>query len=162
MLINNQFSWSFPPKNNTFLYRVAPISWKQTHIRMKILRIIVSFLSLCLSLSSECLGSQQHTTLAQLCVSDQSVSGDVDLVSLLYWPLQQLHQYSRVLLKLAACYDVVRRKLFVFSFYSPCLPSFCSLFHFLKMFLFPTIGFFKTYYCHCIFTNTRCSPYCNS
>ncbi|XP_035532247.1 alsin-like isoform X3 [Morone saxatilis] len=57
-------------------------------------------------LSLECLGSQQ-TTLAQLCVSDQSVSGDVDLVSLLYWPLQQLHQYSRVLLKLAACYDVL-------------------------------------------------------
>uniref|UniRef100_A0A671WV43 Alsin Rho guanine nucleotide exchange factor ALS2 n=1 Tax=Sparus aurata TaxID=8175 RepID=A0A671WV43_SPAAU len=36
-----------------------------------------------------------------------AVSGDVDLVSLLYWPLQQLHQYSRVLLKLAACYDVL-------------------------------------------------------
>ncbi|XP_045909587.1 alsin-like isoform X3 [Micropterus dolomieu] len=57
-------------------------------------------------LSLECLGSQQ-TTLAQLCVSDQSASGDVDLVSLLYWPLQQLHQYSRVLLKLAVCYDVL-------------------------------------------------------
>ncbi|XP_029314929.1 alsin-like isoform X3 [Cottoperca gobio] len=57
-------------------------------------------------LSLECLGSQQ-TMLAQLCVSDQSVSGDVDLVSLFYWPLQQLHQYSRVLLKLAACYDVL-------------------------------------------------------
>ncbi|XP_030284576.1 alsin-like isoform X4 [Sparus aurata] len=57
-------------------------------------------------LSLECLGSQQ-TVLAQLCVSDQAVSGDVDLVSLLYWPLQQLHQYSRVLLKLAACYDVL-------------------------------------------------------
>ncbi|XP_044073201.1 alsin-like isoform X3 [Siniperca chuatsi] len=57
-------------------------------------------------LSLECLGSQQ-TMLAQLCVSDQSASGDVDLVSLLYWPLQQLHQYSRVLLKLAACYDVL-------------------------------------------------------
>uniref|UniRef100_UPI0037E9340C alsin-like isoform X2 n=1 Tax=Semicossyphus pulcher TaxID=241346 RepID=UPI0037E9340C len=54
----------------------------------------------------ECLGSKQ-TVLAQLCVSDQSGSGDVDLVSLLYWPLQQLHQYSRVLLKLAACYDVL-------------------------------------------------------
>ncbi|XP_075965332.1 alsin-like [Anarhichas minor] len=57
-------------------------------------------------LSLECLGSQQ-TVLAQLCVSDQSVSGNVDLVSLLYWPLQQLHQHSRVLLKLAACYDVL-------------------------------------------------------
>ncbi|XP_034741033.1 alsin-like isoform X3 [Etheostoma cragini] len=57
-------------------------------------------------LSLECLGSQQ-TMLAQLCVSDQSDSGDVDLGSLLYWPLQQLHQYSRVLLKLAACYDVL-------------------------------------------------------
>ncbi|XP_059199040.1 alsin-like isoform X2 [Centropristis striata] len=57
-------------------------------------------------LSIECLGSQR-TKLAQLCVSEQSVSGDVDLVSLLYWPLQQLHQYSRVLLKLAACYDVL-------------------------------------------------------
>uniref|UniRef100_A0A673ATW6 Alsin Rho guanine nucleotide exchange factor ALS2 a n=1 Tax=Sphaeramia orbicularis TaxID=375764 RepID=A0A673ATW6_9TELE len=33
--------------------------------------------------------------------------GDLDLVSLLYWPLQQLHQYSRVLLKLASCYDVL-------------------------------------------------------
>ncbi|XP_051814997.1 alsin-like isoform X1 [Acanthochromis polyacanthus] len=57
-------------------------------------------------LSLECLGSQ-WTRLSQLCVSDQSVSGDVDLVSLLYWPLQQLHQYSRVLLKLASCYDVL-------------------------------------------------------
>ncbi|KAG7241695.1 hypothetical protein INR49_025160 [Caranx melampygus] len=57
-------------------------------------------------LSLECLGSQQ-AMLAQLCVSDQSVGVDADLVSLLYWPLQQLHQYSRVLLKLAACYDVL-------------------------------------------------------
>ncbi|XP_018537544.1 alsin isoform X2 [Lates calcarifer] len=57
-------------------------------------------------LSLECLGSQQ-TTLAQLCVSDQSGSGELDLVSLLYWPLQQLHHYSRILLKLAACYDVL-------------------------------------------------------
>ncbi|XP_070770301.1 alsin-like [Enoplosus armatus] len=57
-------------------------------------------------LSLECLGSQQ-TTLAQLSASDQAASGEVDLVSLLYWPLQQLHQYSRVLLKLAACYDVL-------------------------------------------------------
>ncbi|XP_076603108.1 alsin-like isoform X2 [Chaetodon auriga] len=57
-------------------------------------------------LSLDCLGSQQ-SVLAQLCVSDQSVGGNVDLVSLLYWPLQQLHQYSRVLLKLASCYDVL-------------------------------------------------------
>ncbi|XP_053184200.1 alsin-like [Scomber japonicus] len=57
-------------------------------------------------LSLECLGSQQ-TKLAQLCVSDQSASENVDLVSLLYRPLQQLHQYGRVLLKLAACYDVL-------------------------------------------------------
>lgn len=66
-------------------------------------------------LPSECLGSQQ-TAITQLCATGQSASGDLDLVSLLYWPLQQLHQYSRVLLKLAACYDVVRRKLrFLFT-----------------------------------------------
>lgn len=82
---------------------------------MKILKITESserLFSLCVPVyffSSECLGSQQ-TMLAQLCASEQSVTGDVDLVSLLYWPLQQLHQYSRVLLKLAACYDVVRRR----------------------------------------------------
>uniref|UniRef100_A0A3Q3J027 Alsin-like PH-like domain-containing protein n=1 Tax=Monopterus albus TaxID=43700 RepID=A0A3Q3J027_MONAL len=58
----------------------------------------------------DCLGSRQ-TILAQLPVADQSASGDTDLVSLLYWPLQQLHQYSRLLLKLATCYDVVRMKL---------------------------------------------------
>ncbi|XP_029980633.1 alsin-like isoform X2 [Sphaeramia orbicularis] len=57
-------------------------------------------------LSLECLGSQQAWP-SQLCPSDQSTSGDLDLVSLLYWPLQQLHQYSRVLLKLASCYDVL-------------------------------------------------------
>ncbi|CAJ1079928.1 alsin-like isoform X2 [Xyrichtys novacula] len=57
-------------------------------------------------LSLECLGSQQ-AVLAQLSVPDQSAGGEVDLGSLLYWPLQQLHQYSRVLLKLAACYDVL-------------------------------------------------------
>ncbi|XP_074550664.1 alsin-like isoform X2 [Halichoeres trimaculatus] len=57
-------------------------------------------------LSLECLGSQQ-TVLAHLSVSGPSVSGEVDLGSLLYWPLQQLHQYSRVLLKLATCYDVL-------------------------------------------------------
>uniref|UniRef100_A0A3P9C215 Alsin Rho guanine nucleotide exchange factor ALS2 n=1 Tax=Maylandia zebra TaxID=106582 RepID=A0A3P9C215_9CICH len=50
---------------------------------------------------SESLGFRQ-TLLTQLSVSDQSASGDVDLVSMLYWPLQQLHQYSRALLKLAA------------------------------------------------------------
>uniref|UniRef100_A0A3P9C1B9 Alsin Rho guanine nucleotide exchange factor ALS2 n=1 Tax=Maylandia zebra TaxID=106582 RepID=A0A3P9C1B9_9CICH len=60
---------------------------------------------------SESLGFRQ-TLLTQLSVSDQSASGDVDLVSMLYWPLQQLHQYSRALLKLAACYDVVRKSLF--------------------------------------------------
>ncbi|KAF3842963.1 hypothetical protein F7725_001812, partial [Dissostichus mawsoni] len=53
----------------------------------------------------ECLGSQQ-TVLAQLC-ADQSHGGDVDLVSVFYRPLQQLHQYSRVMLKLAACFDVL-------------------------------------------------------
>ncbi|XP_026231827.1 alsin-like isoform X2 [Anabas testudineus] len=57
-------------------------------------------------LSHECLGLQQ-TTLTQLCVADKSVNGDVDLVALFYWPLQQLHQYSRVLLKLASCYEVL-------------------------------------------------------
>lgn len=56
---------------------------------------------------SEVLGSKQ-TTLARLCVPDQSATGDVDLVTLLYWPLQQPRQYNRLLLKLAACYDVVR------------------------------------------------------
>ena len=110
----------------------------------------MSYSSLCLSVSSECLGSQQ-TVLAQLCVSDQAVSGDVDLVSMLYWPLQQLHQYSRVLLKLAACYDVVRRKLsalFLLPFFfwlkhSQHVPSFPSVLHFLfsKCSLFPTIKY---------------------
>ncbi|XP_068602604.1 alsin-like [Brachionichthys hirsutus] len=57
-------------------------------------------------LSLESLGSQQ-AVLSQLCVSDQSPNGDVDLVSLFYWPLQQLHQYNRVLLKLEACFDVL-------------------------------------------------------
>uniref|UniRef100_A0AAQ4PAV9 Alsin Rho guanine nucleotide exchange factor ALS2 a n=1 Tax=Gasterosteus aculeatus aculeatus TaxID=481459 RepID=A0AAQ4PAV9_GASAC len=57
-------------------------------------------------LSLECLGSQQ-AVLAQLCEPDQSAGGKADLVSLLYWPLQQLHQYSRMLLKLAACYNVL-------------------------------------------------------
>ncbi|KAM8856113.1 alsin-like isoform 2-T3 [Spinachia spinachia] len=57
-------------------------------------------------LSLVCLGSQQ-TVLAHLCEPDQSAGGKADLVSLLYWPLQQLHQYGRMLLKLAACYDVL-------------------------------------------------------
>ncbi|KAK7904907.1 hypothetical protein WMY93_017514 [Mugilogobius chulae] len=56
-------------------------------------------------LSNDCLGSK-HSELRQLCVSD-SDKDEVDLVSLLYWPLQQLHHYSRLLLKLAACYDVL-------------------------------------------------------
>ncbi|XP_061548671.1 alsin-like isoform X4 [Phycodurus eques] len=54
-------------------------------------------------LSLECLGSKQ-TKLFEL---DLSVSGDADPGSLLYWPLQQLQQYNRVLLKLEACYDVL-------------------------------------------------------
>lgn len=54
-------------------------------------------------LSNDYLGSR-HSDLRQLCVSD---SDEVDLCSLLYWPLQQLHHYSRLLLKLAACYDVL-------------------------------------------------------
>ncbi|XP_055360815.1 alsin-like isoform X2 [Betta splendens] len=57
-------------------------------------------------LSREFLGSQQ-TLLTQLCGTDQPINGDSDPGFLLYWPLQQLHQYSRVLLKLAACYDVL-------------------------------------------------------
>uniref|UniRef100_A0A3P9C260 Alsin Rho guanine nucleotide exchange factor ALS2 n=1 Tax=Maylandia zebra TaxID=106582 RepID=A0A3P9C260_9CICH len=65
--------------------------------------------SLCPVLGEQCF---RQTLLTQLSVSDQSASGDVDLVSMLYWPLQQLHQYSRALLKLAACYDVVRKSLF--------------------------------------------------
>lgn len=58
---------------------------------------------------SECLGTQ-HTLLSSLCVSEKSAKEDVDLVLLFYRPLQQLHQYSRVLLKLATCFDVVRGK----------------------------------------------------
>ncbi|XP_011487920.1 alsin-like isoform X3 [Oryzias latipes] len=57
------------------------------------------------NLSVECLATQQ-TTLAQLCGSNQSVGGEVDLGSVFYWPLQQLHQYHRTLLRLTACYDV--------------------------------------------------------
>lgn len=56
-------------------------------------------------LSNECLGSK-HSELRQLCFSN-SDKDEVDLGSLLYWPLQQLHHYSRLLLKLAACYDVL-------------------------------------------------------
>lgn len=106
-----------------------------------------SILFLCVFLSSECLGSQQ-TMLAELCEQDQSATGSVDLVSLLYWPLLQLHQYSRVLLKLAACYDVVRRKLFslfvlllsVCAFTVPLLFSFFRpsfTYSFSKFLIFP-------------------------
>lgn len=130
-------------------------------------------MSLC---DRECLGSQQ-TVLAQLCVSDQAVSGDVDLVSLLYWPLQQLHQYSRVLLKLAACYDVVRRKLSALShlhfhpfFDSNTLKMFllfplCFTFSSQNVLYFPrfnTLRYVYTYYCHCTDWNSRCSPSCNT
>uniref|UniRef100_H3CDQ7 Alsin Rho guanine nucleotide exchange factor ALS2 n=1 Tax=Tetraodon nigroviridis TaxID=99883 RepID=H3CDQ7_TETNG len=55
-------------------------------------------------LTLECL---QPTVLAQLSVSDQAAGEDNGLESLLYWPLQQLHHYSRVLLKLASCFDVL-------------------------------------------------------
>ncbi|XP_057708609.1 alsin-like isoform X2 [Corythoichthys intestinalis] len=57
-------------------------------------------------LSRECLGSKQ-SKLAQLPELDPSVSGDVDLGFLLYWPMQQLQHYSGALLKLATCYDVL-------------------------------------------------------
>ncbi|XP_028249082.1 alsin-like isoform X3 [Parambassis ranga] len=57
-------------------------------------------------LSLESLGCQR-SLLTQVCMTDQCASGDGDLDSMLYWPLQQLHQYSRLLLKLAACYDVL-------------------------------------------------------
>ncbi|KAM8857884.1 alsin-like isoform 3-T3 [Synchiropus picturatus] len=58
-------------------------------------------------LSQECLGSQK-TKLHELCESDPSITSDGDVVSdLLYHPLHQLHQYSQVLLKLTACYDVL-------------------------------------------------------
>uniref|UniRef100_A0A3Q2ZTX7 Alsin Rho guanine nucleotide exchange factor ALS2 a n=1 Tax=Kryptolebias marmoratus TaxID=37003 RepID=A0A3Q2ZTX7_KRYMA len=63
------------------------------------------------------LGSQQ-TLLSQLNVPDPSVSGDGDLVSMFYWPLQQLHQYNRVLLKLTirllCCYQTLHHS---FSLY---------------------------------------------
>ncbi|PWA31284.1 hypothetical protein CCH79_00002874, partial [Gambusia affinis] len=49
----------------------------------------------------------QQAVLSQLCGSDQSVSKEIDLVSMFYQPLQQLHHYSRVLLKMATCYDVL-------------------------------------------------------
>lgn len=57
-------------------------------------------------LSAECSGSEL-AELHQLSASDESVRSHVDLGSLLYRPLQQLHQYSRLLLKLAACFDVL-------------------------------------------------------
>ncbi|XP_011609701.2 alsin-like isoform X2 [Takifugu rubripes] len=54
-------------------------------------------------LTLECL---QPEVLTQLCMSDQT-SDDTGLVSLLYWPLQQLHQYDRVMVKVAFCFDVL-------------------------------------------------------
>ncbi|KAM4561620.1 alsin-like isoform 1-T2 [Fundulus diaphanus] len=57
-------------------------------------------------LSLECLGSRQ-AVLSQLRGSDQPVGGEFDLVSMFYQPLQQLHHYSRLLLKMSACYDVL-------------------------------------------------------
>ncbi|XP_061697615.1 alsin-like isoform X2 [Syngnathoides biaculeatus] len=60
-------------------------------------------------LSLECLGSKQ-TKLAQLFEPEPSVSGEADLGFLLYWPLQQLQQYVRILPKLEACYDVLTKE----------------------------------------------------
>lgn len=54
--------------------------------------------------NSECL---QPTFLTQLCMSGKT-SDETGLASLLYWPVQQLHQYSRVLVKVASCFDEVR------------------------------------------------------
>ncbi|XP_029935895.1 alsin-like isoform X2 [Myripristis murdjan] len=48
----------------------------------------------------------QQASLSQLLGDSDGVVADVDLVQLFYRPLQQLHQYSRLLLKLATCYDV--------------------------------------------------------
>ncbi|XP_072301245.1 alsin-like isoform X2 [Eucyclogobius newberryi] len=56
-------------------------------------------------LSNDCFGPKR-SDLRELCVWGED-KDEVDLVSLLYWPLQQLHHYSRLLLKLAACYDVL-------------------------------------------------------
>ncbi|XP_056144962.1 alsin-like isoform X2 [Lampris incognitus] len=55
-------------------------------------------------LSVECFGKQQDVVF-RLCGVDQAGSTEV-MVVLFYLPLQHLHQYSRSLLKLAACYDV--------------------------------------------------------
>lgn len=46
-------------------------------------------------------------------MSDQT-SDDAGLASLLYWPLQQLHQYGRVLVKVASCFDVVRSSFYYY------------------------------------------------
>uniref|UniRef100_A0AAQ6IC89 Alsin Rho guanine nucleotide exchange factor ALS2 a n=1 Tax=Anabas testudineus TaxID=64144 RepID=A0AAQ6IC89_ANATE len=63
---------------------------------------------LCLSIKKLMYCAQSQTNLKSCyAVCDKSVNGDVDLVALFYWPLQQLHQYSRVLLKLASCYEVL-------------------------------------------------------
>lgn len=107
-------------------------------------------------MSSECLGSQQ-ADLARLCVPDQSVSDDIDLASLLYWPLQQLHQYSRVLLKLEARFDVVRETCAIpASSFCACIPfslstlddpsfSFNFSFSFSKFIHFPHLLYIKMY-----------------
>ncbi|CAL1582800.1 unnamed protein product [Knipowitschia caucasica] len=94
-------------------------------------------------LSNDCLGSK-HDELHQLSVSD-SDKDEVDLVSLLYWPLQQLHHYSRLLLKLAACYDVLNEEY-------QCLHQGCSLFESLSSSLLKrkkeaerTCNFWKTH-----------------
>lgn len=65
------------------------------------------YLSVC---DSECL---QPAVLTQLCMSDQT-SDATGLASLLYWPLQQLHQYGRVLVKVASCFDVVRSSFYYY------------------------------------------------
>uniref|UniRef100_A0A667WYP8 Alsin Rho guanine nucleotide exchange factor ALS2 n=1 Tax=Myripristis murdjan TaxID=586833 RepID=A0A667WYP8_9TELE len=64
-------------------------------------------LSLSLSLSLRQAVGVQQASLSQLLGDSDGVVADVDLVQLFYRPLQQLHQYSRLLLKLATCYDVV-------------------------------------------------------
>lgn len=111
---------------------LAPISCifnekLQTHAFLKWFDPSVLFVCL---FFSECSGLQQ-TILAHLSVSAPPVSGEVDLGSLLYWPLQQLHQYSRVLLKLATCYDVVRPN----SLLCHCVSLYLSHMHFLDVFL---------------------------
>ncbi|CAN9497900.1 unnamed protein product [Ophioblennius macclurei] len=57
-------------------------------------------------LALDCLG-HKLTLLTGLYESNPSGKGDIDLLSILYGPLQQLHHYHQALLKLAACYDVL-------------------------------------------------------